>query len=50
MEHTHTYITTISEKRGHEFEKDQGGGIWEDLEGGKRENCVIVLSSQKLKN
>lgn len=38
------YAIKISEKRSHEFEWEQGGGIWETLEGGKgRKKCNYNL-------
>lgn len=48
------YLTTISEKRGHDFEEEQGGvSIWESLEKGKwsGEWCdYIIISKRRNKN
>lgn len=45
MHKTHTYICVASVK---EFEREQGRGTWEVLEGGNwRRNDFIILESQK---
>lgn len=33
--HTYIHVTAINEQRGHEFEREKGGGIWETLKEGK---------------
>lgn len=37
-------VTQVNEKRGHEFKREQGAGIWKDLEEG---NNVIIISKHK---
>lgn len=42
--HINKYITTINNKKFHDFEKKAMSGVWEDLEEGKgRNKGVIVL-------
>lgn len=36
----YVYAIITSEKRGHEFEGEQEGDIWEDLEGSGK--CTII--------
>ena len=36
MQVTYFYLTTVNgQQRGHEFEREQGGNIWEGLKGRK---------------
>lgn len=45
------YETRTNEERGYELEREQGGFIWNGLEGVKgRGNYVIILSSQTFLN
>ena len=44
------HVITINEKRGHDFEIEEGGvGIWEGLEGeeGKEKLCNYILKGEK---
>lgn len=46
----HMYVTITSEKRDHEFEREQGwvyGSIWREEKEGR--NDIIILSSQEIK-
>ena len=44
--HTYMYIhvTTINEKRGHEFQREQKGDVWEERQ---ERNYVTIISKIK---